>query len=1536
MDGAPPPTRWAADHAPPTAGAADPVPNTHCSPPASADDAERAGRHARRAGDAGGAGGGGGDLYDALVHAGRETQYTLQPPGVREWRKEGRAGGRAVADGRAIGGEGRGRPGDPRARAQGRQRSPDAGAGRLDAQSARRPALNQRPPFSSRVPTSRRRPPRPHTPHLHPQWPALLNPVSPIAPSMPAAVTARYEACQAAALCGAFPAIRRAYAAVDASLFLWRYDVWGDAPVEYGGEDQAITAVGLAPARPGVFVDAVTHLLVVATTVEVTLVGVCADGGGRGELALQPLPGFSAATDGVALACVAATPGGRILAGGGDGRVYEVEYGAGGGGGWRRGRGARVALRPLTGGPASFLPSFAAALLHRAPPVTSIVVDAARGAAYALLPPSTVQVFDLGAGCSSPSPSKVAEIADVGAAAARAVGGRDVFGGGGDRRGAAVAALAVVPRSDSDRLPLVAVTVDGRRIYFSTGAAPPPSYGYYGAPAPRRARGAPAPRPTALRAEVVRAAPPRPARAAAPGGGRGLDASAALVAGGVLLLAEPAGPAAARSRLVAAARDAGALALSAAGAGAAPGGLCEAAAELETLLPGDACAIYSAGGDDGESGGGADADASPGDDPGAPPPRFIVVTTAGVVEVERRRPVDVLAHLLAEGGPPAPAGPGGLASLGVGLGARAPAPPRLDAFITAYGPVETAALCFALATAPPAGAPPTARAAAAAALAPGGRLATPPGVLDAPAGAPDGGVRGGSLAGGPGERGGAGTAAASSSLLHPHPQAFDMGGAVPLAAEPDWSPAHRGLCAYAARLLAPAWGARLLGTRGAPGLSPERAVALEGRLRALAAFAASRPRPGRPVGAAGEPAAKRARLEEAAAAEAARGGAVAALAARAADGLFLWRELSAAGVSRLAARAGGAVPGTLADARLRDWVASAAGDAAAAALVAALVSEAAGAGAAAADDVAARLSAGCPSYFRPGERAFHRAAAGLASAAAAEGPARAAAVADAVALLAAAPLAADLARILPQLAKLGAWEAAVQLAAAKAAALDPSGAAAAARAAGAAARAALASLCHAPLADLLRALEGDAKAGAVAGSTEDGPYARVAALAPTDRAAARHALLRAAATTADAALLDALVPVLVHARDADGLLAAGAGGEARVRAAARLPPRPPAPPGGGPPPPPPPPPPMDDDAVAAAELLARLATRRGDPAASAAVFEALAARPEPPRGGAPVTLASRADAIQCALLQYKAAGDADGADRAGVRLALLDAQGRAAEELTRRGKDADADVAATLQGQPLTLDALYNDVAIPRRLFRVAIELVALARHGDPAHARALWDVALTDAWDEGGVGGGGLAARGGAPAAAAAARRAALADAACDVAGRLPAGDPALPLAHVALRLAQAAAGAWPRPAPPAPPGSAFASSTLLAVARGSDGAAVDALTAALAARPGEPGGDDAAARATRLAALDALADVLGTRAARLAPSSSGPTHPPRGGGASSRREAGAAADAAERGAADARRLGGDDGGAVAARLDGLRARLEEAAAVAPEWVVA
>ncbi len=41
-----------------------------------------------------------------------------------------------------------------------------------------------------------------------------------------------------------------------------------DVPLEYSGEEQSICAVGLVRPRPGVFVEAIQHLLVLCTTTE--------------------------------------------------------------------------------------------------------------------------------------------------------------------------------------------------------------------------------------------------------------------------------------------------------------------------------------------------------------------------------------------------------------------------------------------------------------------------------------------------------------------------------------------------------------------------------------------------------------------------------------------------------------------------------------------------------------------------------------------------------------------------------------------------------------------------------------------------------------------------------------------------------------------------------------------------------------------------------------------------------------------------------------------------------------------------------------------------------------------------------------------------------------------------------------------------------------------------------------------------------------------------------------------------------------------
>lgn len=62
------------------------------------------------------------------------------------------------------------------------------------------------------------------------QWPSLLRPLSPILNEMPGMVLERYAACQTVAFCGVFPEIRRAWASVDNSLFLWRFDKWWVGP----------------------------------------------------------------------------------------------------------------------------------------------------------------------------------------------------------------------------------------------------------------------------------------------------------------------------------------------------------------------------------------------------------------------------------------------------------------------------------------------------------------------------------------------------------------------------------------------------------------------------------------------------------------------------------------------------------------------------------------------------------------------------------------------------------------------------------------------------------------------------------------------------------------------------------------------------------------------------------------------------------------------------------------------------------------------------------------------------------------------------------------------------------------------------------------------------------------------------------------------------------------------------------------------------------------------------------------------------------
>ncbi|KAG7138411.1 Nucleoporin like protein [Verticillium longisporum] len=85
-----------------------------------------------------------------------------------------------------------------------------------------------------------------------------------------------YNASQLQTLMGLFAEINHAWVAIDNSLFLWDYTQ--PEPELIGFEDVKYTihAVALVPPKPGIFVADITHMLVVATSQEINLLGLSA------------------------------------------------------------------------------------------------------------------------------------------------------------------------------------------------------------------------------------------------------------------------------------------------------------------------------------------------------------------------------------------------------------------------------------------------------------------------------------------------------------------------------------------------------------------------------------------------------------------------------------------------------------------------------------------------------------------------------------------------------------------------------------------------------------------------------------------------------------------------------------------------------------------------------------------------------------------------------------------------------------------------------------------------------------------------------------------------------------------------------------------------------------------------------------------------------------------------------------------------------------------------------------------------------------
>ncbi|XP_049995011.1 nuclear pore complex protein Nup155 isoform X2 [Alexandromys fortis] len=284
---------------------------------------------------------------------------------------------------------------------------------------------------------------------------------------LPPELVEQFGHMQCNCMMGVFPAISRAWLTIDSDIFMWNYEDGGDLAY-FDGLSETILAVGLVKPKAGIFQPHVRHLLVLATPVDIVILGLSyanvQTGSGIlndsmcGGMQLLPDPLYSLPTDNTYLLTITSTDNGRIFLAGKDGCLYEVAYQAEAGWFSQRCRKINHSKSSL-----SFLvPSLLQFTFSEDDPIVQIEIDNSRNILYTRSEKGVIQVYDLGHdGQGMSRVASVSQNAIVSAAGniARTID-RSVF--------KPIVQIAVIENSESLDCQLLAVTHAGVRLYFST------------------------------------------------------------------------------------------------------------------------------------------------------------------------------------------------------------------------------------------------------------------------------------------------------------------------------------------------------------------------------------------------------------------------------------------------------------------------------------------------------------------------------------------------------------------------------------------------------------------------------------------------------------------------------------------------------------------------------------------------------------------------------------------------------------------------------------------------------------------------------------------------------------------------------------------------------------------------------------------------------------------------------------------------------------------------------------------------------------
>ncbi|XP_028916522.1 nuclear pore complex protein Nup155 isoform X2 [Ornithorhynchus anatinus] len=284
---------------------------------------------------------------------------------------------------------------------------------------------------------------------------------------LPPELVEQFGHMQCNCMMGVFPEISRAWLTIDSDIFMWNYEDGGDLAY-FDGLSETILSVGLVKPKAGIFQPHVRHLLVLATPVDIVILGLSytnlQTGCGvlndslSGGMQLLPDPLYSLPTDNTYLLTITSTDNGRIFLAGKDGCLYEVAYQAEAGWFSQRCRKINHSKSSL-----SFLvPSLLQFTFSEDDPIVQIAIDNSRNILYTRSEKGVIQVYDLGQdgqGMSRVASVSQSSIVSAAGNIARTID-RSVF--------KPIVQIAVIENSESIDCQLLAVTHAGVRLYFST------------------------------------------------------------------------------------------------------------------------------------------------------------------------------------------------------------------------------------------------------------------------------------------------------------------------------------------------------------------------------------------------------------------------------------------------------------------------------------------------------------------------------------------------------------------------------------------------------------------------------------------------------------------------------------------------------------------------------------------------------------------------------------------------------------------------------------------------------------------------------------------------------------------------------------------------------------------------------------------------------------------------------------------------------------------------------------------------------------